>query len=81
MCSQPNTMLMHLAWAAKQARQRAGCRVADVAHAAKVDGATVYRFERQRSYPAHVDELIAAYAELAGITPREIWCAALKHWQ
>ncbi len=74
-------MLVHLAWAAKQVRQRAHCRVADVADAAHVDAATVYRFERRQAYPQQIDGLIAAYATLAGVRPREIWRAALEHWR
>jgi hypothetical protein len=74
------TMLTHLAWAARTARETAGATTHDIAALAHIDVSSVRRFERARAWPRDPDLLIAAYARQASTTARHIWAAALAHW-
>jgi hypothetical protein len=73
-------MLAHLSAAAGSARREAGCSAAAIAIEAGVDPATVYRFERARAWPRDPDELVAAYARLVGMAPRDLWGEGLARW-
>lgn len=74
-------MLLYLSEAAKAARERAERRVEGVADLADVSVGAVYRFERGESWPHKVDQVVSAYADIAGVEPLEIWQRALNLWR
>lgn len=77
----PTSMLEHLAHAARAARRAAEASTLDVAAAARVDAATVRRFERARAWPRDPDALIAAYARASRCSSKTIWRDAVNSWR
>src|SRR4051812_28552036 len=41
---------------------------------------TINRIERGERWPRYVDDLVAGYAEVAGIEPMELWRRTLERW-
>ena len=67
--------------AAKARREEAGIRLEAVAADTQVGKETVDRFEKGRTRPQGLEEMLVAYAKLTGLDdPREIVVAAVRLW-
>jgi transcriptional regulator with XRE-family HTH domain len=72
----------YLADVCREIREQAGARQSVIAAKLNASEYTVRRFERQEGkWSAQTDELIAAYAELAGVSAPDIWQAAIDRWR
>jgi transcriptional regulator with XRE-family HTH domain len=74
-------MMYWLAQAARELREAAGRKQVHVAASASMDQSTVNRFERGETQPAHVDTMIAAYADDLEIQPIDVWQRAIDSWR
>lgn len=73
--------LVWLARAAIDARNRAGARPEEIAAPLRVGVDKIRRFEAAKSMPREIDQVLAVYAELAGLDdPRQIYQQALDLW-
>ena len=64
--------------ALRDARNHAGLRLIDVAGPAGVSQAVLSRFERGHGWPRDPDRVVGAYAAACGVSPLELWRAALE---
>lgn len=71
-------MNARLGLAARTIRQKHGLELLDIAQVAGVAESTLSRFERGHRWPERLNDIVAAYAEATGTTPREIWRQALE---
>lgn len=76
-----NTMSYWLAVAAKQLREAAERKQVHIAAGADVDQSTVWRFEKQKTFPRDINAVVDAYAEDLDTQPIEIWAHALELWR
>lgn len=78
MASKTDTMLAALACVARTARRDAAVRRHEIAVDAGVYPSTIDRFEQAKAWPRNPEALITAYANRAGMRPKELWLAAAK---
>jgi hypothetical protein len=77
----PEQAMAHwLAVAATELRESKGRKHVHIAAGANVDQSTVWRFEREESFPRDMDALVAAYADDLDVRPIDIWRRALGLW-
>lgn len=71
-------MAARLGRAARTAREKAGYTLMEIAVHADVSQTTIHRFEYGDGWRRETDAIVAAYAELCGITEEALWRAALR---
>lgn len=76
----PQSMLAALAWACRKERRAHRVPRWKIAKKAKVDEATVVRFEQSRAWPRDVEHLVDVYAECTDVGPKDLWEAAFHAW-
>lgn len=74
-------MLPWVAQVATDRRLALGKRQVHVAAMADVDQSTIDRFERCMAWPRKLDQVIAAYAEILGVTQQDLWAEAVERWR
>lgn len=72
-------MIVALAAAAKEAREKAERKIIHIAVVADMDPSTIWRFEHGQ-WPRNADQIIAAYAAELEIEPFDLWQRALEIW-
>ena len=71
-------MAVRLGAACRHARSQTDVRLLDVALEAGLTEPTISKFERGAGGWRDVDRIVAAYGELLGVEPDELWGAALE---
>lgn len=61
----------------RDARNAVGATALDIATESGVSEATISRFERGRGWSPSVEEIVAAYARLCGVSAHELWARAI----
>jgi transcriptional regulator with XRE-family HTH domain len=75
------TLHYWLATTVRQAREDADVTKSEIAGKLRVAETTVSRFESAQSWPNHVDQYLAAYAEMTDTEdPRDFYRTALRRW-
>lgn len=74
-------MAFWLGRAARDLRERHGVTLLDVATRAGVSESVVSRFEQGTGWRRRTDAIVAAYARELGVTPQDVWSAALESWR
>lgn len=70
-------MAAQLGRVAAQLRLRAGVTLMEVAVTAHVGQSTIHRFEAGDGWRRETDAIVDAYALCCGVTPLDIWRAAI----
>jgi transcriptional regulator with XRE-family HTH domain len=71
-------MAKRLGTAARQARERAGLTLMDIANRAGVSQSTVLNFEQGGRWVQRVDDIVDAYEHETGLEADELWRRALQ---
>lgn len=70
-------MSERLGWEARQAREKAGLTMMELAVAAQVSQSTIHAFETGRGWRRQTDEIVAAYEQELGLDRDELWRRAI----
>lgn len=72
----------YLADVCREVREQAGANRSVIAAQFNASEWTVRRFEMQQGkWSAQTDELVAAYAHMAGVEPADLWQRAIDAWR
>lgn len=72
----------YLADVCREIREQAGANRSVIAAQFNASEWTVRRFEMQEGkWSAQTDELVAAYAQVAGVEPADLWQRAIDSWR
>lgn len=73
-------LLYWLGKTARTVRLDSRAKMREISALAHLDKSSLYRFEAGRTWPEHVERVIAAYADAAGIDARKVWLTAVELW-
>lgn len=73
-------MLAHLGRVARHLRQERGVKLVRIGATINKGEGSLSRFEAGQNW-SEIERVVDAYAEELGVTPIELWRAALKEWE